>query len=300
VNRTQLETALRSTTRDMEARQLAIRAYNRMVSGTTQAGRLLSQAWEENARLMKDPSSPARARRAQLAQQAYDARVSAEVGKMMAAYALMAEREGNEAQTAREAAASVREASQQKVLIENSKNAHLRRNIMVQAAMAAERAFAVAPALPPSLVGRSAVNQDVAVNHTTAWRPASWVRRMNNFFPSDIQAAAGAAGAINGLGDEALAAGDNDLEPNRWWSTALGCMDEGAAKVRNEAVAQAEKVASQLPSTAGLAQQAQAMASELNSAQVQTQREVAKARSGSILPWLAAGVGVYILWRNAR
>ena len=186
-------------------------------------------------------------------------------------------------------------------LVERSRGANLRRNIMLQASAAAEKAFDAAPALPMSVTGRAMHNSDVAVNFTDAWRPPSWVARANTFFPTDVQAAAGAAGSLRGFADESAS-------PAGWFEGVLGCCRDGTSKVTQRATELAEKVADQLPGSMSLAQQARAVAVDLQGLQEQVMQEAATGESptsplSASKPWgmvLAAGAAAYLVWRMTR
>lgn len=300
MNRADFEAALRTPTADPGARQALLNAYEKMLQGATKAGKTLAAAQQANIALMKDPSSLNRARRAQLATTAYEARVSSDVGRMQAAYALMADREGQDLARLRNAVAASTDKATVSQLVERSRGANLRRNIMLQAAAAAEKAFDAAPALPMSVMGRAMQNNDIAVNFTNAWRPPSWVARANTFFPTDIQAAAGAAGSLGGFDDESST-------PAGWFEGVLGCCRDGTSKVTQRATELAEKVTDQLPGTMGLAQQARAVAVELQGLQDRLMQEAATEPVGPIAavskPWgmiLAGGAAAYLIWRMTR
>lgn len=302
MNRATFEAALRTPTADPQARQALLNAYDKMLQGATKAGATLAAAQKANIALMKDPSSVNKSRRAQLAVDAYDARVSSDVGRMQAAYAIMADREAQDLAKLRNAVATSNEPKTMAQLVERSRGANLRRNIMLQAAAAAEKAFDAAPALPMSVTGRAMHNSDVAVNFTDAWRPPSWVARANTFFPTDVQAAAGAAGSLNGFADESAT-------PAGWFAGVLSCCRDGSVKVTQRATELAEKVADQLPGSMNLAQQARAIAVDLQGLQEQVMQEAATGTSPNSplavasKPWgmiLAAGAAAYLVWRMTR
>lgn len=274
--------------KDTEAANFALNALRMMERGASTSGALLSRAWSANIQAGKDPSDVMKMRRAALAQDAYEARVSSEKGRLMAAYALMAVREGNKAVTAQQAAQAAQTAQERKTFVEQAKFASLRRNVMLQAAQTAEKAFKV-PALPPLLKQSATTNNQVTLNLNNEWRPPALVQRANLFFPDDVRVAAGVAGSetFHGLGD---------LDSGNWWDSFVQYQSKGVLAGFAEADREVSKVVSQEPGSAQVGEQAKALAEQLKNQQLTT----AKSTQGSALPWWLIPVGAavaYYLWK---
>lgn len=270
---------------DTEASSLALRAIDTMEKGATISGAYLAKAWEANVAAAKDLSSTAKMRRASLAQQAYDARVSSEKGRMMAAYAIAATREGNKAITAQQAMAQARDARQKDVLVQQAKFATLRRNVMLQAAETAAKSFK-APALPP-LLGQSAKNNEqVTLNLQSEWRPPGYVQRTNLFFPDDVRVAAAVSGAAQG-GAIAGFGHLSSLGAENWWDSFVQYQTEGVLAGFREADREVEKVVSQEPGSAAVAADAKLLMESLKPGQVATAQAEQKSP-----PWWVLPVGI--------
>lgn len=276
------------SSKDTEAANFALNALRMMERGASVSGAYLSKAWQANIQAAKDPSDAMKMRRAALAQDAYDARVSSEKGRLMAAYALMAVREGNKAITAQQAAQAAQTAQEKKPFVEQAKFASLRRNVMLQAAQTAERSFK-APALPPLLKQSAKTNDQVTTNMTSAWRPPTLVQRSNVFFPDDVRVAAGvSAEAFSGLAD---------LDSGNWWDSYVQYQSQGVLSGLAEAEREVSKVVSQEPGSAQVAEQAKVVAEQLKSQQVGTARATQSKQS---LPWWVIPVGAavaYYFWK---
>jgi len=258
---------------DIEARQLALTQLNRAKQGDSKARESLKLAREANAEFAANRSSAALGRRSVLAQEAYKARQNAEVGRVRAAYALLAAREGAAALTAQQTIAQVTNAQQREVLVTQSKNAQLRRNIMLQASHAAEKAFDAAPPLPGTIGGAERSGGQVTVGLTENYRPPSYVKHAGSFFPLDVRAA---AGALRGLGEA----------PSSWCEGTEAAIDAGAQAVADRANELATAVTQQEPGAANMSVQAQGLVAQLRS---QHGRE-----SVNGIPWLHIAIGLAV------
>lgn len=162
-----------------EARQLALRHMDAAKRGASLSRDLLQQASKET---MRAPGS----RAAVLAQQAYDERMSAETSRFTAAFALLAADLGKQARSARDVAQQVKDATQQRVLVQNAQHAERRADALLEAAKQMAKATDGLPGVgitkPPSA-------QQVTVGNTQTFRPASFTDRFTHFFPADIRAA---------------------------------------------------------------------------------------------------------------
>lgn len=266
---------------DTEASSLALRAIDTMEKGATISGAYLAKAWEANVAAAKDPSSTAKMRRASLAQQAYDARISSEKGRMMAAYAIMATREGGKAISAQQAMAQARDARQKDVLVQQAKFASLRRNVMLQAAETAAKSFK-APALPPLLNQSAKGNEQVTLNLQSEWRPPGYVQRTNLFFPDDVRVAAAVSGAAQGS-----LSGLSSLGAENWWDSFTQYQTEGVLAGLREADREVEKVVSQEPGSAAVAADAKLLMESLKPGQIAAAQAEQKT-----LPWWVLPVGI--------
>lgn len=242
---------------DIEARQLALQYLDRAKRADTIGKQALEAARKLNMEVALKPTDAKLARRAVLARDAYNARMSAEAGRTAAAYALIAEKEGTRAITAQQAMAKVEQAKRG-VLAEEVKGGQLRRNIMLQAAQAAEKALKSAPGLPATIVGKQ--TKSVGAGQVTAnaesgvYRPERYGAAMNAFFPEDVRAAASSFRGLSGLAEPTGAS----------WFKCLGdAIEKDAAVVLESAKKQAEEFASQEPGAAGLAQQANGLIAQL-------------------------------------
>lgn len=271
---------------DTEASSLALRAIDTMEKGATISGAYLAKAWEANVAAAKDLSSTAKMRRASLAQQAYDARISSEKGRMMAAYAVMATREGGKAISAQQAMAQARDARQKDVLVQQAKFASLRRNVMLQAAETAAKSFK-APALPPLLNQSAKGNEQVTLNLQSEWRPPGYVQRTNLFFPDDVRVAAAVSGAAQGSGAVAGLGSLANLGAENWWDSFTQYQTEGVLAGLREADREVEKVVSQEPGSAAVAADAKLLMESLKPGQVAAAQAEQKT-----LPWWVLPVGI--------
>lgn len=263
---------------DIEARQLMLQQLNRVKQADTQAKSLLEQARGSSMAFARNPTSMVQGRTASLAQQAYTSRVNAEIGRVRAAYALLAEQQGNIAATANATLRSVKDSRQKAVLIETSKAASLRRNIMLQAGAAAEKAFRVAPPLPGSVDPIS--SQQRTVGLTENYRPPSYVNRASGFFPADVRAA---AGSLSGADHGTLG----------WFASAEAVINDGAQKVLVAAHEAAKSVTGQEAGAADLSVQAEGLVDQLRA------QQQAEAPNGQ-LPWLhivGGGILAVVLYK---
>lgn len=270
---------------DLEARQLAKQHLERAQRGETESYGLLQAAQKANVEFAQNQSSTTHARRAVLARRAYETRITAELGRVMGAYALMAEREGTKAITAKQAMAKVRTAQQREVLVEQVKGAELRRGIMLQAMKAAEKAFDAAPGLPESVVGSGlmAGPAQATVGLTENFRPPSYISRAGAFFPTDVRAAAGSLKGVS-LGDD-------------WMQQVQTAIETDSAAVVKRAHELAAEVAGQEPGAAAVAQEAQNISTVLKA------RYATEAAGAGGFPWLhvvGGGAVLYILWKVLR
>lgn len=280
---------------DVRTRSLALRAVDAMMKGQSYASALLKEAWDANEAYGRNMTDANKARRAQAARRAYNARISSEQARFMAAYAILAD---DESWWASMNPASTRDAVQREVVIEKKKGAELRRNIMVQAAQATTEALKNAPPLPGEWAKRSDTIQQMSVNVTGNWRPPAYIERANVFFPEDVRAAAGGLKGVqlNGsiTADEAGPA---------WWNAYLGHVQSGVNKVGTAAQEAAMKVAAQHPGTQSMVQSAGSLLEELKQGQESMAHGSTPgdpvAVDPGISPWklLIGAVAVYILVR---
>lgn len=278
-----------ATSKDLPATQLALKALDAMNRGASTSGRYLDEAWKANIAAGEQPTDVMKMRRAALARDAYEARVTSEKGRMVAAYALLAAREGTKAITAQQAAQQAQDASQRQVLVDTAKFATLRRNVMLEAAQAAEKSFKV-PALAPALQQASSTNQEMSLNRSSLYRPPAWVNRSNTFFPDDVRVAAGAAGALGSLGA---------LPATPWWDAFVQHQAQGVMAGFAEAERAVAPIVAQEPGSAAVAEEAKTLMQTLQPGQVAT----AQTASSSLidrLPWWALPVGaaaLYYFWK---
>lgn len=266
---------------DIEARQLALQYIDRAAKAETASKVLLKQAQQANMDFARNQSDAAAARRAVLAQQAYTHRMSAELGRTMAAYALLAEKEGARALTAREALSRVQDSRQREVLIEEVKGGELRRNIMLQAASAATKALSVAPglAVPPG----AGASQSTPGN-TGVFR-AQYVEKLKGqFYPSDIRVASSALAGLSG---------------DEWMSSLLESIERDAKAVSQKANELASEASAQEPGAAGLSQQADGVINQLKR-RAMAEHNWSRPPSMPLLHMAVAGVGVLLLTRLFR
>jgi len=258
---------------DVEARQLALQYLDRAKKADSAGAALLKEARKVNMAVASNPSDALLARRATLARDAYNARMNAEAGRTMAAYALLAQREGDRAISAQQAMARVQTAQQREVLVEEVKGGQMRRNIMLQAASAAGQALQKAPGLPASVVGKvkkSTGAEQVTVGRADMFRSEKYNELTGSFFPEDIRAAASSLKGLGGFG--CLSCG--------WEQQLSDAIETDATAVRNEAHALAAKTASQEPGAAALAQQAEGLLAQLQ------QRHALEMSATGGMPWL--------------
>lgn len=268
---------------DVEARQLGLWHLENARRGESESAKLLSAAVEANMEFARTQSDAAKARRALLARRAYETRINAELGRTMAAYALLAEREGTKALSAREAMQRAEAAKRREVLVEEAKGGQMRRNIMLQAAKAAARALDAAPGLPASVVGAVPSANQATVGLTETFRPPKYIERAGAFFPLDVRAAAGTL--------QGLAQGDE------WVQQLTSSISNDAAEVVKRAHEYAAEVASQEPGAAALAEEAKSLTDTLKA------RYAAEAKGTAGFPWLHVVGGsaiLYILWKVLR
>lgn len=173
----------------VEARQLSLRFFEAAKRGETLSRSLLQEASKETVRA---PGS----RAAVLAQRAYDERMSAEVSRFTAAFALVAHDLGQQARSARSVAEQVKDMTQRRVTLERVRNTERHADAMLEAARAMTKATEHLPGIglpkPPSA-------HQVTVGTSAAFRPASFLDRFAHFFPSDIRAAASSLSGVPGF-----------------------------------------------------------------------------------------------------
>jgi hypothetical protein len=265
---------------DEEAGRLAAEMLSRVRRGEVESARLLLAAQKAHTDYARNQSNAAKARRAVLAAHAYQTRINTELGRVLAAYALLAKSEGDRAAKARAAQATAKTAQQREALEETAKAATVRRSLMLQAMAAAEKAFDAAPGLPESVVGEMPGPAQVTVGVTEMFRPPSYVKRAGAFFPLDIRRA---AGALQGLGDSA------------WLDELYGRIKRDVASVRQRAYEYASEITSQDPAAAGLAQRVPAVVETLK-----TLPQPSAKKKEEDFPWphvLVGGAVLYILWK---
>lgn len=268
---------------DVHSSQLASQMLAQARRGETESFKLLQAAQEANMAFTRDQSNASKARRAVLAKRAYETRINAELGRTMAAYALLADREGNAAQTARQALQRVQDAKRREVLVDTVKGAERRRSIMLQAVEAAKKAFDAAPGLPESVVSEMPGPAQTTMGMNEMFRPPSYIKRAGAFFPMDVRAA---AGTLKGLD-----------EGTTWDETFTRSISDDAAAVVKRAHELASEVASQDPATAGLAEKAKSMTDMLKA------RHADEAAGRAGFPWLhvvGGGAVLYVLWKVFR
>ena len=280
-----------TTAKDTEASQLALKQLRAMDAGASASGAALAKAWAANVEAGKNPSNANLMRRAALAQDAYDHRVSSEKSRMGAAYSLMAAREGGKAISAQQAMSQATTAAQREVLVQQAKFATLRRNVMLQAAESAQKNFKV-PALPPLMRASSTGNQEVTLNLKDAWRPPGWVERTNLFFPEDVRVAAGAAGSLAGMRNDL-----GRLDAGNWWDSFVQHQSQGVLSGFAEAERAVATITSQEPGSAAVAEDAKRVMAQLQPAQVkQVQMTSSPFRAGWWMFPVAAAVAYYF-WK---
>lgn len=269
---------------DVAARQLVLTQLKRAETGDTQSRELLKMAQDANMTFMSTGGSALEGRRAVLARRAYDTRVNSVVGRVRAAYALLAENEGNTAISARQAAARVTLASQKEVFIVRAKNAELRRNIMLQAQQAAEKAFDAAPGLPESIGGKAGFvsSAQVTLGITESYRPPSYISRTNDFFPADIRAA---AGSLKGFDLPGASRGGTD-SPLGWLGAVEASIEADAQKVEARAHELAKQVTAQEAGTSNLSVQAESLVTQLRD------RQANESQNG--IPYLHIAAGIVL------
>lgn len=268
---------------DVEARQLAKQFLDRAQRGETESYGLLKAAQKANVDFATNQSSAAAARRAQLARRAYETRVNAELSRTMAAYALLAEREGTRALTARETLKRVQDAKRKETLVEEAKGGSMRRSIMMQAMQATAKALDAAPGLPESVVGMMPGPSQATVGLTDEFRAPEYISRAGAFFPLDVRAA---AGSLKGL-----------AQGTDWDSTLLDRISEDTAAVVKRAHELAAEVMKQEPGTSGMTDEAKSLTDTLKL------RHDAEARGVAGFPWLhvvGGGAALYLLWKVLR
>ena len=242
------------------ASQMTLTALKAADRADTRSNLLRKAAERANLEMLKNPSDAVRARRSVLAQQAYDARMNAQVSRVRAAFSLLADEEGTRAVTARQALQQVQNAQKRDVLTLAVKGGELRRNIMLQAATATDKALAVAPGLPASIGGRiQNLNKVPSASQTTVgqstFRPKRYNSIASEFFPEDIRNAASALGGLGSMPSSGFIQG--------FAETLETVIETDAKKVLEQAKSDASAVAQQEPGTAQLAQRAEGLVASI-------------------------------------
>ncbi len=231
-------------------------ALNKAKRAITESGNLLMQAQQANEAFAVDQNSVTAARRAMLAQKAYDRRMSAEVGAAHAAFSLLAQSESNALARTNAVMQQVTDAERQRTLQREVKLRGLRVNAMVEAMRATQKAFDATPGLPSEVVGPFAVTppsaQQMTVGMTQTFRSPGYVERAGAFFPSDIRAAAGSFGDVSSA---------KPLNARAWSDTCNRCMQGDAQRLKARIRELVEKTVT-TPDTAALVQRGLAMAEE--------------------------------------
>jgi hypothetical protein len=276
------------------ASQMTMSALKAAESADTRSTNLLKAAQQANLEMLKSPSDAARARRSILAQQAYNSRMNAQVSRVRAAFSLMADEEGTKAVTARQALQQVQNAQKRNVLAVAVQGGELRRNIMLQAAAATDKALAVAPGLPASIGGQiQDLHKTPSASQTTVgastFRPKRYETVASEFFPADIRDAASSLRGIDGGTVGFIANFDQTLN---------NAIEQDAQKVLDAAKHEASLIAQQEPGAAQLAQRAEGLVASL-----QRRYELEMQNPTGDHPWLhmaGAALAGFFLYKVLR
>ncbi len=244
---TPLERQLRTTkSADMRVRSYALGAVDAMMNDAARAEGLFKQAALEARR--SAGSNIAAGRAAVLAREAYDARTSAEVGKYRSAYALLAEDESTKAEAAKSAAARMTRAKEYKPLIEKVRYHEKRRDLMLAAAKATDKALKRIPPLPADVTKNAATlpsNHELLASPTLGWRPQSFSTLTGNFFPDDVRAAASSLKGLGAVDPQATTSAP------AWWGSLQNALGFGVKAAAEAAKGEGEKVATSNPTGGG-------------------------------------------------
>lgn len=266
---------------NVNARALAIDELNKVKLAATRSGEMLAAARKANLDWATSKTAFNAGRRMVTAQEAYTSRMNLEAGRVRAAYALLAMSEQDAMTTASRTAAQVTDAQRKDVLVRTAKMHGLRLNAMVQAIKATDEALKNVPGLPGNLVGRAASSSQVNIGMSQTFRSPAQLELMGRFFPSDIRAA---AGSFEGVGLQ---------DCDEFATQCEKCMREDAANVASRAREYARRAANLDPSSAALAQKAEALADRLGT----TEAAVSAASTNSVavgpfrVPKVALGLG---------
>lgn len=225
-------------TKDPGAKQALLSALRQANDGATTSGALLKAAADANIKFARTQSNVDLARRAVLAKAAYRARTSAEVARYRATYAMLAEQAGTEATTAAELANTAQDANQKRVFVEKSRAANARRNVLMDAAAATEKALKAIPPLPEAIEQGAPESADASpviqvAQSSLGWRPPEYVKRASAFFPAPVRRAAGALGDVN----------PTPAPANEWWQSLLRVVGQGVSAAGQAAQREGQAVA---------------------------------------------------------
>lgn len=268
-----LELQLRTAhTYDVPARQAALIALDNMKGAATRAGVLLTSARKAMMEEMSGNPSVKKGTAAVIAQQAYDSAMSAEVARYRAAFAILAEEQGNEYTKYSTAAAQTVAAQQKQPLVQKANFHGKQRDLLMQAADATGEALRTLPPLPFNITGQLRTNQTVAqgggeemfAQPSFGWRPKVFTDLTGNFFPADVKRAAGGLqGGLGGIGSlgmvGAAALGTADATTgyptaDSWWISLQKAFGYGLDAAGKAAAAEGNKKLNNDPSTAGALQ----------------------------------------------
>lgn len=265
--------------RDIAAQQVTSEALKRAEQADTRASQLLRAAREANKAVALDPTNANVARRATLAREAYETRMDAAVARVRAAFSILAEQQGTKALTAQQGLQKVQNAQMREVLVTEAKGGQLRRNLMLQAAAATEKALQNVPGLPTNMGGRKVPPgaQQVTMGTQGEFRPKRYETLASDFFPEDIRAAASSLRGID--------ASATDFE-----QALTKSIETDAATVEKQALQNGAAVAQQEPGAAQLAQQAESVLSQLH--QQMYRRYTLEQQSPVGVPWVHVALGV--------
>lgn len=259
---TELEIHLQqANTLDVPARQATLIAVNDMMEAATRSGELLRAAREASVRAAGNSNSPAQQNAASLAREAYTQRTNAEVAKYRAAYAIMAEQNGEESASAAEAAKNATTAKAQGPFISKANYHGKVRDLMMQASAACAQAlksvpplpFHVAPAPrigPEDNVARGG-SAELMAQPTYGWRPKKYSELMGDFYPTNYKLAAGALSGVHGV-SVGSQFGTADATTNMptgesWWVSLQKALGYGVKTAGEAAAVEGQKVAERNP-----------------------------------------------------
>ena len=217
-----------SPTSDVPARDAVLVAVDTMLKGSSRSAELLTRAWDAAKDAALNPTVRTQ-RVSTLANAAYTARTNAEVAKYRALYMLVAEESGNRAASWSQVAAQTKNKLTKVAAMDQVDYYRDRRNLMVRAAEATEKALQNVPPLP-----QAQTSSDYDMYRPVGWRP-------NGFVSSPRVTPAG----LRGLSQ--LPLGDTD-----WWASLRNAFGQGIKATGEAASVEGQKVAGSNP-TGGIA-----------------------------------------------